>query len=211
MELIWKSIAHDDTELTRYAERGAQLWGGVLYPIEYLRGGRVFGCYQDGTMVAGFALLEQPPFRTLSFLTEQMREGHRIFRSFEEDHFGEIAGIWYDASSKNLRRTSYTMWEMLGEEVGKMTKRYLVYGYNLERAGLQRIYARFRPIVLYRGPKSVGNVPGGNDLTLVSIEAVLVSRFSTVIPSILQQLSGDSSENASVRTPNRRPLSLTAS
>lgn len=194
-KLVWKNIGMQPSELQEYSARGAELWGSVTYPVSYLMGSQTYGYYYGQRMIAGFALVSRAPLRTLSFLSPEMRCGSSVFRRASDSDFIELAGIWYSSKETSVRDLALNFWKHLGDVISQLPQKYVIYGYNLERTGLQRVYSRFRPIVLYRGPKLASAMPTGNTQSIVSIEAVPVSRFSEVIPMILAQLGAQLRED----------------
>lgn len=185
----WRDISTDREQLQIYSDRGAELWGAVAYPVEYLLKGSTYACYLKGRMIAGFSLVAEAPLRTLSFLTPELRSGNRLFRRLKDSDFVEIAGIWYTADQCSAREIAAIFWEKLWKELRVLPQSYVIYGYNLERTGLQRVYGQFRPEILFRGPKTGSAAPSGNTQSIASIEAVPISRLDTIVPMILGRLS----------------------
>lgn len=142
----------------------------VLLPQEYLKQGRVFGYYnKKGEICGGFAMITQGPFRVLESIPDF--SGLHIDPNLKRT--AEITGVWLSASGRD-KFSSLRFWFNIIAKVLTSRKRYFVYAYSSRKAGLEKIYSRANPIVLFRGETKL--LPGMPSPDHESVEVVLKSR-----------------------------------
>lgn len=181
-ELVWKEITDDETALQQYILSGDLLWG-AHYPLDYLKRGIVYGCYLGDEMVGGYAFVLRGPFRTLTFLTDAMREKSATLKNAPETEFAEVAGFWFRPKVR-IPMGSLALWEHFLQTALSLPQTYALYGYDFARQELFSLYQKLEPEILFRGPINEGNAPAGNHQGNVSIELVPMARAEKLLPII---------------------------
>ena len=88
----------DREGLETYVRRFSELVG-VTIPVEYIRRGQVYGCFDDADlMVGGYTLMTNPPYRGAVFLPDAVKQEHWLFNSVTMDNVVEINGVWLELS-----------------------------------------------------------------------------------------------------------------
>jgi hypothetical protein len=142
----------------------------VLLPLEYLKQGKVYGYYnKNGVICGGFAMITSGPFRVLDSIPNF--EGLEIDPTLK--HTCEITGVWLSSSGRT-KYSSLRFWLNIMTKVLTSRKKYFVYAYSTRKTGLQNIYSRANPIVLFRGETKI--MPGMPAPDHESIEVVLRRR-----------------------------------
>ncbi|MDQ3230588.1 MAG: hypothetical protein M3Q07_02115, partial [Pseudobdellovibrionaceae bacterium] len=137
-------------DLERFLDRG-QIVDGVRYPTGYItEQGEAWGVYHQGALIGGYVVAVKGPFRTTTGL-----RAHGITHCYREEEMIELGGVWVE---KEFRQKKYTtcLWLHMVSRIKDYNRPFLIYGYNLQRSGLQKLYAAGKPDVLFRG-QSLGN------------------------------------------------------
>lgn len=142
----------------------------VLLPLEYLNQGKVYGLFnKSGEICGGFALITKPPFRVLDSIPN--------FEGLDFDpqlkHTCEITGVWL-SSEKRTKLSSLKFWTNIMMKVVTSNKKYFVYAYSTRKTGLQKIYAKANPEVIFKGETKI--LPGMPAPDHESIEVVFRRR-----------------------------------
>lgn len=143
----------------------------VLLPLEYLKQGKVYGYFNEHNEICGgFTIITKAPFRVLDSIPN--------FEKFKNDpHLNktaEITGVWL--SKKDKRKfASLKFWSNLILTVMTSKKKYFVYAYSTKKTGLQNIYSRANPEVLFRGETKI--LPGMPSPDHESVEVIYRSRI----------------------------------
>jgi len=143
----------------------------VLFPLDYLKQGRIFGYFnRKGEIVGGLALITKKPFRVLDSIPNF--DGLSIDPQLK--HTAEVTGLWLSAENRKTF-TSVKYWLNVLFKLMTCKKKYFVYAYSSKKEHLQRIYSRARPIVLFRGETKM--LPGMPSPDHESVEVVARSNF----------------------------------
>ncbi len=161
-----------DSELENYRQAIAPHID-VLFPLEYLKQGYVYGYYCDqGQLCGGFALITEGPFRVLESIPD--------FEEFNLDphlkNTAEVTGVWL--SSKN--RTKYCslkFWIKLLSTILLNKKKYFVYAFSNKKTNLKKLYSKADPVTLFSGETK--QLPGMDSADDETVQVILKSRILT--------------------------------
>lgn len=143
----------------------------VLFPLEYLKQGRVYGFYNKNKEICGgFALITEGPFRVLSSIPDF--EGLSIDSDLSQT--AELTGLWLSNNNRE-KYLSLIFWMTLIQKILTSDKKYFVYAYSSHKVHLQEIYSRANPIVLFRGETKV--LPGMTAPDHESVEVLIRKRL----------------------------------
>ncbi|MEM8671175.1 MAG: methyltransferase [Planctomycetota bacterium] len=142
-----------DTELEEFVTRFADFVADL--PLSYLRQGTVSGFFNGETLVGGFAVITNSPFRLFSVIPERYRKQLDFLKSAAESELLEINGLWFD--SRKQAQPPRVFWLKLANQILMSGKTYMLLGYNADRADLERLYNRMLTKVtpLYEGPAAL--------------------------------------------------------
>lgn len=117
---------------------------GIRLPIDYLKQGRAFVCFNEKLEPqGGFALIDQGPFRTLEQIPED------VLRPVEAS-VCEMTAVCLSPGHP-LRRTRYWSY-LVGQALCSQSPR-LVYAVDAEKTALrERVFNHIRAHTLYEGP-----------------------------------------------------------
>lgn len=136
--------------LTEYQKATAKNLG-VTFPLDYLMRGRVMGLRNaEGSILGGFALILEGPYRVLEQLPENLDISYSVPRKKMEKAM-EITGLWLE-SSVQCQVTRVKLYLTLFFEMLKTGRKYLLYSYDTNSAHLAKYYQLTRPNVIYNGP-----------------------------------------------------------
>ncbi len=159
-----------ESELETYRKRIATHID-VLLPLEYLKQGNVYGYFNDQNEICGgFALITSGPFRVLDSIPNFT--GLQIDPELKKT--AEITGVWLSSTDRTTF-SSLRFWLSMILKVLSSRKKYFVYAYSTRKTGLQKIYSRANPVVLFRGETKI--LPGMPAPDHESIEVVLRKRI----------------------------------
>lgn len=143
----------------------------VLFPLEYLKQGQVYGLYTNKNEICGgFAIITQGPFRVLSSIPNF--DGFNMDYNLSET--AELTGVWLSNINRGTN-ASLKFWLTLIYKVLSSEKKYFVYAYTSDKTHLERIYSKVNPVVLFRGETIM--LPGMNAPEHESIEVLVKSRL----------------------------------
>jgi hypothetical protein len=143
----------------------------VLLPLEYLKQGSVYGYYNDKNEICGgFTIITKGPFRVL----DSIPEFNKLSFDPHLKHTAEITGVWL-SKKEQKKYDSLKFWLNLILKVMASKKKYFVYAYSTKKTGLQSIYSRAKPEVLFRGETKI--LPGMPSPDHESVEVVFRSRI----------------------------------
>lgn len=163
----------DSRSIEEYIDRFAQLVG-VRIPLEYIRRGTVYGCYnRSGDLVGGYALVTTPPYRGVVFLPDDIRKNHWFFRSISLDNVLEVNGVWLERNVRLSIMDCYTFWREVIHSMGATHKRYILVWYNSLNKHLCRFYSRVSMELIYSGRSA----PNGNQVTHPEICVAYTTRW----------------------------------
>lgn len=137
-------------QLKKYLQRTAEHLG-IHFPISYFEKSKVFACYHEGEIVAGYAIVQEFPFRVLSSIPEDARceTYNQIMNSSVE-----ITGLWMQ-DQKRSKLGFLSLVNSLTRELQKTSsevgKKFAVYAYDADEKHLQTIYSRGNPKSLFEG------------------------------------------------------------
>jgi hypothetical protein len=143
----------------------------VLFPLDYLKQGQVFGLYtKENEICGGFAIITSGPFRVLSSIPEF--DGFKMDYNLSET--AELTGVWLSNINRNTN-ASLKFWLTLIYKILSSEKKYFVYAYTSDKTHLERIYSKANPVVLFRGETIM--LPGMDAPEHESIEVLVKSRL----------------------------------
>lgn len=145
----FKAIA-SIAELTEFDERITQMTS-VKFPMAYWQHCQVIGCHNsEQKLIGGYALVLEPPFRSLMVLSKVPEAYEQFCRAVPLDRLAEVTGLW--AESKVMSRHDRVKFgQTMVRALYECDRDYFLYVYNLDRPYLQKLYARTNPKVLFRG------------------------------------------------------------
>lgn len=143
----------------------------VLFPLEYLKQGRVYGFYnKEGDIYGGFALITEGPFRVLDSIPN--------FKGLEVDadlsQTAELTGLWLSNTNRK-KHISLKFWLTLLHKILISEKKYFVYAYSSCKVHLEQIYSRANPIILFKGETIM--LPGMTAVDHESVELLVRNRL----------------------------------
>lgn len=117
---------------------------GIRLPIEYLKQGRAFVCFNENREAqGGFALIDKGPYRTLEQIPEDVLKP-------VESPMTEITAVWLSRGT-TLRRIRYWSF-VVGKALSGDSSR-IVYAVDTEKTALrERLFNHIRAHTLYEGP-----------------------------------------------------------
>ncbi len=167
---IFKRIEGD--ELEAFLDRGGSV-EGVRYPTAYVRDqAEAWGLYIDDKLVGGYLIVVKGPFRTTIYLKAQ-----NIVHHYRDDELIELGGVWIEEAFRS-KKYSTSIWLHMVSRIQAHSKPYVIFGYNLSRSGLQKLYAAGNPHILFRGAVSNGEI---RSHSTASIEVINASSAKTKI------------------------------
>jgi hypothetical protein len=138
--------------LEMFLDRGKEV-DGVRYPTSYVaEQGEAWGMYHDGKLLGGYVIATQGPLRTMLGL-----KANGIEHSYSSNDVIELGGVWIEKDYRNKKNTT-CIWLHMISRIKFYKRPYLIYGYNLQREGLKRMYSAGRPHVLFRGARTADGI-----------------------------------------------------
>jgi len=124
---------------------------GIQFTLAYFKKSKVFACYNNSEIVAGFAIVLDTPFRVLSSIPEASRcekYNHILTSSVE------VTGLWISDQHRS-KLGILSLLESLSRELqtvsNEIRKSLAVYAYDHDQKHLQSIYSRAKPTSLFEG------------------------------------------------------------
>ncbi|MFW7377854.1 MAG: hypothetical protein ACOH5I_03470 [Oligoflexus sp.] len=151
--------------LEDFLDRG-EIVDGVRYPSNYVKNqGEAWGLYVHGEIVGGYVLIYRGPYRT----AEALRI-NEVNHPYNEDDLIELGGVWVEERFREKKVTT-CLWLHMRSRIKFHRKPFLIYGYNIRRTGLQRLYAKMRPHVLCQNPRPPQGVKTHSQASIEVINA----------------------------------------
>lgn len=141
---------------------------GICLPIDYLKQGRSFICFNDKLEPqGGFALIDQGPFRTLEQLPENVLKP-------VDTAMTEITAVCL-LPGHSLRRTRY--WSFVVGKALSGHSHQIVYAVDSNKTALrERVFNHIRAHTLYEGP--VKMLDGMNSESVEAVELTTKSHLA---------------------------------
>ena len=98
-------------------------------------------------MVAGYAVNSQPPYKTLSYVPDDIKLGHVTVKQADNIRFAEIIALWIDQEVGNFLRTRVYVLSII--DCIRQRPDYLLGGCSFEKA--RRTQMRALPNLLWEG------------------------------------------------------------
>ena len=126
---------------------------GVPMPEVYIARGSLYGCFDSNdTMVGGFLLVTEPPYRGVVFLPDRVRETHWLFRTVSGDRMVEVNCVWLEPRLRLSAWDWYVFWWRIVGAIARTGRSCVLVWYNRRNRHLHRFYSRVRKEVIYTGP-----------------------------------------------------------
>ena len=172
LEIEFRDITNELELLNRFLDLGEAI-DGVRYPTAYVKDqGHCFGMFRGDQLVGGYLMITGSPFRCLEGV-KTLNPNCEALTRLNPESLIELGGIWIDPDCADLRVSTLLWWHLV-DQVSKSGKREIIYGYNLGRKGLGRMYARLNPEILFRGNPSAYSTSTHSE---VSLETTSVARL----------------------------------
>lgn len=163
----------DAEQLEEFLDRCGSV-EGVRYPTSYIKEqGEAWGVFRHGELLGGYVIIVKVPFRTTSFLA-----AHGIPHDYSDDELIELGGVWMEKAFRQKRYTT-PLWLHMTSRIKANNKNFVIYGYSLQKKGLQKLYAAGNPHILFRGFTATGE--GLKTHSTASIEVINTSRATAAI------------------------------
>jgi hypothetical protein len=121
---------------------------GLSIPIEYFRQSIVTGAFDDhGVLVGGWVTAPGRAGRWLS----QIPDVGRTCGQIAVERTIELNGVWL-APALRGRETSAEFWRALARDLSSRDVDHVMFGVNMKRRGLARLYESMALGVAYEGP-----------------------------------------------------------
>lgn len=139
-------ILKNDTDMQIFQQKVKNILG-IEFPMSYLLQGKVRAFLNaQGEIVAGYAMITEGPFRTLSSIPSTV---HNL--PCEESELSEVTAMFIDQGVKSgLARLQF--WISFSRDLSTLPgKSHYMYAYDLEKTKLKKLYKYAKPIVLFEG------------------------------------------------------------
>lgn len=164
-------ILKNDHDLFTFQQKVKNILG-IEFPVSYLKQGRVRAFLNaDGEIVAGYALITEGPFRTLSSIPVEVKN-----MPCEVEALSEVTALFIDHKVKSgVARCQF--WLTFSRELANLSnKTHFMYAYDLEKTKLKKLYSLANPTVLFEGRTTL--LEG---MTAESDESVEVAKSSRIM------------------------------
>ena len=170
-----REVSQNEELRNKYIDLTAEI-EGVKYPQDYIsKQGKCFVFLQDEKIIGGYSFFTKPPFRSIEFARLLKADLGALNKLDEKEDFVEIGGVWMAPDDSTLA-FGVLIWADMYKRVSKLKKKYIVYGYSLEKRGLVKFYQKLSPIIIYRGDLN-GNDSTSRTHKRVSIEFTTMKNF----------------------------------
>ncbi len=139
-------ILKNDHDLFVYQQKVKNILG-IEFPVSYLKQGKVRAFLDaDGEIVAGYALITEGPFRTLSSIPGEVTN-----LPCDVESLSEVTALFIDRKVKSgVARCQF--WLTFSRELSNLSgKTHYMYAYDLEKTKLKKLYRLANPTVLFEG------------------------------------------------------------
>jgi|GEM_PF-6360373 len=165
-------------ELTEFDDRNTT-YTGVKFRMKYWQHCKVVACYSPTReMIGGYALVLEPPFRSLLTLSQETEAYTRFCQEVPLTQMMEVTGLWIKPGTMRCRDRAKFFMTMV-DDICECVCPYFVYVYNLNRPNLQKLYGKLNSKVLFRG-QLPSEKPNAHP---VSIEYALIADLKREISS----------------------------
>lgn len=164
-------ILKNDQDLFVYQQKVKNILG-IEFPVAYLKQGKVRAFLDEkGEIVAGYAMITEGPFRTLSSIPTEVNN-----LPCDESALSEVTAMFIDRSVKSgVARCQF--WYSFSRDLSTLpNKTHYMYAYDLEKTKLKKLYKLANPVVLFEGRTLL--LPGMSE---ESDESVEVAKCSTIM------------------------------
>jgi hypothetical protein len=136
-----------DEELDHYRHL-TKKYIDVLLPLDYLKRSKVIVFrHRSGEICGGYTLVRHGTLRVLDSIPDEYRDDAPVDLS----NVAEITGLWLDAKKARHNFCSILFWLRLYVDLVFSSYDGFVYAYTLKKKNLQKTYATFHPVTLFKG------------------------------------------------------------
>lgn len=139
-------ILENDKDLLTYQQKVKKILG-IEFPVSYLKQGKVRAFLnEDNEIVAGYAMILQAPFRTLSSIPGEVTN-----LPCDIEDLSEVTATWIDSDiTSGLARCQF--WLTFSKDISNLPeKTHYMYAYDLEKTKLKKLYKFANPTTLFEG------------------------------------------------------------
>lgn len=138
----------DNSELELFLLRFMD-YVGVKLPSQYVSRGTVVGVYLQNRLVGGYMLISTPPFRSLLFVPDSVKESNPRISAISSDAL-EINGLWISASLRSPD-LQLAVWFHLVSKIFLSKKKYVLLLRNSHNRTMERLLGLAKPELIYEG------------------------------------------------------------
>lgn len=164
-------ILENDQDIVLYQQKVKNILG-IEFPVSYLKQGSIRAFLDNkGEIVAGYTIIKQGPFRTLSSIPVEVTN-----LPCDVAALSEVTALFIDREVKSgVARCQF--WLMFSRDLSTLKdKTHYMYAYDSDKTKLKKLYRLANPTVLFEGRTLL--LEG---MTEESDESVEVAKCSTIM------------------------------